>query len=131
MNSSVITKDILKPSLTYSADKDEGKDVGQSEAIMAEQKKAIDALEVFEETISTPTRARYSSRLQEGYDKEDQSSCFDICRKMYQKAHPGKVGMQQQGKSAFDILADGAATKTTEPQSGLRTFDVYNRTKSL
>ena len=122
---------MLKPSLTYSADKDEDKEVGQSKAIAAEQKKAIDALEVFEETISTPARARYSSRLQEGYDKEGQSPCFDIYRKMYQKAHPGKVGMQQQGKSAFDILADGAATKTTEPQSGLRTFNVYTITKLL
>lgn len=77
VDSTVITHEMLKPSLTYT-DKAanecaevENETSTSSQEESEEQKKAKGAFEVFQSTLSTPVRQRYANQLEEGLDLED------------------------------------------------------------
>ncbi|WAQ95774.1 hypothetical protein MAR_028464 [Mya arenaria] len=70
-----------------------------------ETARAKGALSVFEETLATPVRDKYNNRIEEGYDMEGISPCFDVYRKLHKKAHPSKATSQATG---LDLLADTA-----------------------
>ncbi|XP_052219882.1 uncharacterized protein LOC127837083 isoform X2 [Dreissena polymorpha] len=70
VDSSVITSEMLKPALTFSGPESVADQHAATEdsQVSAEVTKAKGALEVFEETLSTPSRDRYRKRIQEGYN---------------------------------------------------------------
>lgn len=121
VDSTVITHEMLKPSLTYT-DKAanecaevENETSTSSQEESEEQKKAKGALEVFQSTLSTPVRQRYANQLEEGLDLEGQSPCFNVYKKLHDKAYPPDRGLKRRSKhtssastSGLDLLADAA-----------------------
>lgn len=61
-----------------------------------EQKKAKGALEVFQSTLSTPVRQRYANQSEEGLDLEGQFPCFDVYKKLHDKAYPPDRGLKRR-----------------------------------
>ena len=91
VDATVITSETLRPAQTFASPSDNTiEEHSLSQSIQCEelsaQKKAKGALEVFEETLSTPVRLRYQKRFIEGYDVEGQSPCYDVYRKLHDKA---------------------------------------------
>lgn len=102
VDSTVITHEMLKPSLTYT-DKAanecaevENETSTSSQEESEEQKKAKGALEVFQSTLSTPVRQRYANQLEEGLDLEGQFPCFDVYKKLHDKAYPPDRGLKRR-----------------------------------
>lgn len=131
VDSSVITSDTLKPALTFSSTEPvQAQDIDELASVedSAELTKAKGALEVFEETISTPALDRYQNRIQEGYDVGGQSPCFDVYRKLFHKANPTneaststsstKLDIQNSRITGLDILADAALNLNSPHTSG-------------
>lgn len=92
VDSTVITHEMLKPSLTYT-DKAanecaevENETSTSSQEESEEQKKAKGAFEVFQSTLSTPVRQRYANQLEEGLDLED-SFLVLMCMKSCMTKH--------------------------------------------
>ncbi|WAQ99701.1 JERKL-like protein, partial [Mya arenaria] len=108
VDSMKITSEMLKPGLTFS-----GKSLVEEEKAVVvvhqeelhETARAKGALSGFEETLATPVRDKYNNRIEEGYDMEGISPCFDVYRKLHKKAHPSKATSQATG---LDLLADTA-----------------------
>lgn len=126
VDSTVVTKDMLKPSLPYLEDpsnpeiEKENETIPQEKLGTEKQEMAKGALEVFESSLSTPTRQRYSQRIQEGYDVEGVSPCFDVYKKLHGKAYPLSSHTDTGGTraaSGLDILAQVAAQQTTNMES--------------
>ena len=124
VDSTVITSDMLKPALTYSDSQssvtslttaEDGGSAKQTE----EQVNAKGALAVFEESLSTPAKERYTARINEGYDIEGKSPCFDVYKKLHMKANPS----QPETPTCSDlwglqILADAAMFRKEDEQPG-------------
>ena len=90
VDSTVVTRDMLKPSLPYLEDESSHVEIDTEKNIESnpnekieteKQKMAQGALEVFESTLSTPARQRYTKRMEEGFDIEGLSPCFDVYKK--------------------------------------------------
>ncbi|XP_052252276.1 uncharacterized protein LOC127858948 isoform X1 [Dreissena polymorpha] len=121
VDSSVITSEMLKPALTFSGPESVADQHAATEdsQVSAEVTKAKGALEVFEETLSTPSRDRYRKRIQEGYNTVGQSPCFDVYQKIYHKANPtletstSTFEEQSSHLTGLDILAHAVVTVTT------------------
>ncbi|KAH3769902.1 hypothetical protein DPMN_171183 [Dreissena polymorpha] len=86
------------------------------------QQKAKGAQEVFEETFSTPVRKKYRTRIEENYDIETQSPCFEVYKKLHSKVHKtAEPPSSSQGSSSaghhtgLHMLVDAAfqATQTS------------------
>ena len=116
VDGTVISSDTLKPGLTYSTPKAMESEQQSSEQQSSEQqsteqqssekqssqptvsaqevpetnKKATCALEVFQEVLSTPVRTKYQMRIEEGYDIDGESPCFDVYRKLHDRAKAEK-----------------------------------------
>lgn len=97
VDGTVISSDTLKPGLTYSSPKAIESEQQSSEqqssqpTVPAQEapesnKKAMCALEMFQEVLSTPVRTKYQMRIDEGYDLEGESPCFDVFRKLHDRA---------------------------------------------
>ena len=114
VSSCVVTSEMLKPSLTFTteltlAGKESEQDTNSENSTESrDQIKAKGALEVFEETLSTPLRSWYTDRIREGYDVEGQSPCFDVYRKLYNKAYPSVPVKATNIASGLDLLAEAA-----------------------
>jgi hypothetical protein len=79
---------MLKPSLTFSDSASATTPDSTSEqqaSVTEEQSKARGALEMLEESLSTPAKERYDTRLKEGYDLEGESPCFDVYKKLHKR----------------------------------------------
>lgn len=61
-----------------------------------EQKKVKGALSVFQSTLSTPVRQRYADQLDEGLHLEGQPPCFDVYKKLHDKAYPLYRGLKKE-----------------------------------
>lgn len=123
VDSTVVTRDMLKPSLPYledgsshvEIDTEKNIESNPQEKIETEkQKMAQGALEVFESTLSTPARQRYTKRMEEGFDIEGLSPCFDVYKKKYGKAYPSGDKITP---SAFEILANVATQQATAEET--------------
>ena len=92
VDSTVISSDTLKPGLTFSSPKAMESEQQSSETTTTTTQKApisnkaSCALEAFEEVLSTPVRTKYQARIEEGYDIVGESPCFDVYRKLHDKA---------------------------------------------
>ena len=69
------------------------------------------ALEVFEKSLNTPVRQRYVQRIQEGFDVEGMSPCFDVYKRLHSKANPSNE--VKETTSALDLVATVAAQQAT------------------
>ncbi|KAH3724173.1 hypothetical protein DPMN_049984 [Dreissena polymorpha] len=45
--------------------------------------KARNAFQLFEDSLCTPVRIKYKRRLEESYDIQDESSCYDVYAKIH------------------------------------------------
>ncbi|XP_062593403.1 uncharacterized protein LOC134254888 [Saccostrea cucullata] len=127
VDSTVITREMLKPSLTYTDDEaanvcidiEETRTDSQEES--GEQEKAKGALEVFQNTLSTPVRQRYAYQIEEGLDLERQSPCFDVYKKLHEKAYPHDRDLKEKSRhtcstSGLELLADAAVLQLDTKQ---------------
>ncbi|XP_052818209.1 uncharacterized protein LOC128244234 [Mya arenaria] len=108
VDSTVITSDMLKPSLTFSDSASAATPESTSEqqaSVTEEQSKARGALEMLEKSLSTPAKERYDTCLKEGYDLEGVSPCFDVYKKLHKKAFPAA---DSQPYSGLELLAEAA-----------------------
>lgn len=98
---------MLKPSLLYINDaSDCEKDTENVKESTEEQRLAEGALKVFESSLNTPDRQRYSQRIEEGYNVEGVSPCFDVYKKLHNKANPSDVDKgDRKNASALLLLA--------------------------
>lgn len=103
----VVTRDMLKPSLPYKNDtSDCEKDTENVKQSTEEQRLAEGALKVFESSLNTPDRQRPSQRIEEGYNVEGVSPCFDVYKKLHNKANPSDVDKgDERNASALNLLA--------------------------
>ena len=77
-------------------------------------------LKCLKETLLTPIRNRYVDRLREGYDVEGQSPCFDVYRKLHNKAYPSDPATNII--SGLDLLAEAAiAQDCQQPEASTLT----------
>jgi hypothetical protein len=119
---------MVKPSLTFTDETmnedlekgcgAESQENSEEQKNSVEPKKAKGALEVFKSTLSTPVRQRYAVRLEEGFDLEGQSPCFDVYKKLHSKAHPLKRSLENESKGntlELTLLADAAALQSKTP----------------
>lgn len=131
VSSFVVTSEMLKPSLTFTTEstlteKESSKETNSENQVESQdQSKAKGALEVFEETLLTPVRNRYTDRIREGYDVEGQSPCFDVYRKLYNKAYPSVPSKATNIASGLDLLAEAAAAQDSQqPEASTSTENV-------
>ena len=116
VNSAVVTSEMLKPSQTCTTESTSDETVTEKEFPAAnhsetqEQKNAKGALEVFTQTLDTPVRKQYETRINEGYDVEGQSPCFCVYKKLYEKAFLSEQDNESTcyTASGLDLLADAA-----------------------
>jgi hypothetical protein len=138
LDSTVISSDQLKPGITY-MDAEEPStsttpdvpeepststtpDVPLPTTTCDEIQKASGALAALESVLSTPIRETYHKRLQEGYDIEGKSPCFDAFRKLHRKAKGEDMPVavtpeteQSADISGLDLLAEAAEQMATPP----------------
>jgi len=58
--------------------------------------------------LTTPVRAKYQKRIEEGYGIQDQSPCFDVFKKLHSKAFPSTLNDISDKNLTLDILANVA-----------------------
>lgn len=88
VDSTVVTSTMLKPSLTFTDETETCDSACTPEPAQEEtvtRNGAFDALHVFESVLATPVRTKYKERIDENYDIEGQSPCFDVYKKLYMK----------------------------------------------
>ena len=110
---------MLKPSQTYTTESTSDETVTEKEFPAAnhsetqEQKNAKGALEVFTQTLDTPVRKQYETRINESYDVEGQSPCFCVYKKLYEKAFLSEQDNESTCNTAsgLDLLADVAISQ--------------------
>lgn len=106
IDSFVVTRDMLKPSLSYIIDaSDCEKDTENVKQSREEQRLAECAFKVFESSLNTSYRQRYSQRIQEGYNEEGVSPCFDVYKKPHNKANPSNDKEDGRNASTSELLA--------------------------
>jgi hypothetical protein len=79
------------------------------------KKKAEIALETIEYELSTPTKLKYSQRINEGYDVEGTSPCFDIYRKINLKSERGTNAQKDTSSENDTHLLAAAACMNDMP----------------
>lgn len=118
VDSSAISGSDLKPSLTFNPsstqslesehaheeDKQETATEGKTESSAAQL-----GLEALESVLSTPVRYKYKARIEEGYDLEGVSPCFDAYRKLHKKAATST--QTSSNLSGLSILAEAALSR--------------------
>lgn len=86
VDGTVITKEQLKPGLTYCSS-DTSQASGDGEKLMASEDTNMEsgasfAFKALDSALTTPVRERYKQRLEEGYDIEGHSPCFDVYKRL-------------------------------------------------
>lgn len=136
VDSTVVTSSVLKPSLTFSEPETSpsmsSTELSSTSAHTVEDphdqsaKDSASALQVFESVLQTPVRLKYKRRIQENYDIEGQSPCFDTYKKLYIKSKgkqsaPATMTYSQFVESEEQALAeDNTSTSASiEPNSNL------------
>ncbi|XP_014673791.1 PREDICTED: uncharacterized protein LOC106814043 [Priapulus caudatus] len=87
VDSTVISSTRLKPTITYKDAVEPSTSSTPHDNTCDELRKASGALVALESVLSTLTRETYHRRIQEGYDIEGKSPCFDAYRLLYMKAN--------------------------------------------
>lgn len=92
VDGTVITKQHVKPGITFSSVESvtvESKSYTECSPDESTAKSGIQqpsgpflALKALESVLTTPTKAKYTQRLQDGYDIRGQSPCFDVYKKL-------------------------------------------------
>ena len=139
VDGSVITLATLKPGITYAlaGSEPELTIIPDEKTKKTSDKKdsgALLAFQAFDSALSTPVREKYQRRLDEGYDIEGQSPCFDVYKKLARKTQISteepKTKMtsplldisdsDQDRPSGLNLLAEAALTHSVEStQTGL------------
>lgn len=79
---------------------------------------------MFEESLLTPVRNRYTDKIRQGYDVEGQSPCFDVYRTLYNKAYFSVPFRAMHITSGLDLLAEAAITQVCQqPEASAMTPD--------
>lgn len=109
VDSTVITHEMLKPSLTYTdkaANQMNVQRLRMRQVLVVKKnlrnkRKPKVHLRFFRALfphLSTPVRQRYANQLEEGLDLEGQFPCFDVYKKLHDKAYPPDRGLKRRSK---------------------------------
>jgi len=132
VDGNVISADQLKTGLTFQSSpvkvQEDEKQTDKSEKL-EEKVKVKGALEALQSVLDTPTQAKYTRRLQEGYNIQGKSPCFDAYKKLYDKtkSYDKKLSEETPVKSSeqtltttyasgLDLLADIATNVEQETE---------------
>lgn len=114
VDSTVISCQVVKPSLTFSTTEDiplpEHNDE-QADKTTEVTNPAMDALDTLKSVLDTPTKDRYQCRIDEGWDISGLSPCFDAYRKLHFKVKSVSTAspIPMCETPGLDLLASTAA----------------------
>jgi len=113
---------MLKPSLPFADSTEPSEDASSSvsdicKPFTEKQVKAQGALDALTESLSTPAKERYSTRMKEGYAVEGVSPCFNVYKKLHHKAYPAKEQSHKDSSCGLDLLADAAVNRKNQAEA--------------
>ena len=131
VDSTVITKEHVKPGITFSSTESASLEIESNTECSSSESTTVAnvepahgpslAFQALESALTTPTKARYAKRLEEGYDIQGQSPCFDVYKKLLSESRCETVTKEPKtSENATDsrteeISKDTAVVSRSQP----------------
>lgn len=118
VDSTVISATLLKPGLTFC----EETDTCQNSETPSEEKgnksnlrDSLGALTALESALDTPVRQKYKQRIEEGYDIEHLSPCFQVYKRLHIQTHGKGKPMLTATVTSAEVEDSASPVIQTEP----------------
>ena len=137
VDSSAISSETLKPGLTFASESTASTEQTTCDERMptmepktSQQSDAQGALEALECALATPVRLKYKERVNEGYDVEKSSPCFEVYKKLHSKTQSKSTGdSEQTGNTSLEGL-DLLASTVLALESGQHSTDLNQQERT-
>jgi hypothetical protein len=121
VDSNVITKEQVKPGITFSSTESASLEIESNTQCSSSKSTTVAnvepphgpslAFQALESALTTPTKAKYAKRLEEGYDIQGQSPCFDVYKKLLSESRCETVTKEPEtSENATDSLTEETLT---------------------
>jgi len=122
VDSNAVRSEVLKPGLTFSGESssESSKEETEKPSQMQSSTDCLGALKVLESALDTPVRTKNRTRIEEGYDIESQSPCFQVYKRLHTKSMEQTKVNPSTATATFSRCPDSPEPESDQPEQDTR-----------